>query len=351
VCCGRWTSDGKYFVFAATRDKQSNIWLLRERGGFFRPASKPFQLTHGPIGLYEPLPGTDGHTIFAQGGFERVVLERVDVVTRQVKPLLNSMPAWEIVYARNGQFALYDTNDAVWKMDLKGGPTEKVFQSTAAMQVNHMSVSNDGKIALFLGHPSGGSDVAMLAPISGGSPRALPALGHPYIVPDFSPDGRKIVAGPDWETANGSPEKTSLNIYTLDSGELRPVPGSQGLLGARWSPDGRYLAAFTADMRHMKLFDIDHQRWTDMTSGNYFSVPVWSSDSKWLYFQDLLDSGEPVFRMRPGDVTRERAFSFEDILNSGTQRCGFYGVAPDGAIVFRATRDGGDIFALDVDLP
>ena len=351
VCCGRWTPDGKYFVFAATRDKQSNIWLLRESSGMFRSASRPFQLTHGPIGLYEPLPGNDGHTIFAQGSLERVVLERADIASRQVKPLLNSMPAWEIAYARTGQFAVYNTNDAVWKMDRNGGTSEKVFQNTAAMQVTHMALSNDGKNALLLGHPSGGADVVMLAPISGGSPRALAALGHPYIVPDFSPDGRQIVVGPDWQTANRFPEKTSLNIYTLDSGELQSVPDSHGLLGARWSPDGRYLAAFTADMRQMKLFDAAQQRWTNMTSGNYFSLPIWSTDSKWIYFQDLLDTGEPVFRIRPGDPTKERVFSFEDILSSGTQRCGFYGLTPDGAIVFRATRDGGDIFALDVDLP
>ena len=65
--------------------------------------------THGPIGLYEPLPGNDGHTIFAQGSLERVVLERADIASRQVKPLLNSMPAWEIAYARTGQFAVYNT--------------------------------------------------------------------------------------------------------------------------------------------------------------------------------------------------------------------------------------------------
>lgn len=351
VCCGRWTSDGKYFVFVATRDNQSNIWLLRESSGVFRPASKPFQLTHGPIGFYEPLPGKDSHTIFAQGGSERVVLEQADVDSRRIKPLLNGVQAWEIVYARNGQFAVYNTNDAVWKIDLRRGTPEKVFQGTAAMNVHHMALSNDGKNALFLGHQTAGPEVVMLAPLSGGSPRTLGAVGHPYIVPDFSGDDRRIVAGPDWETASRSPEKTSLNFYTLDSGNLESVPGSHGLLGARWSPDGRYLVAFTADMRQLKIFDISQRRWTDMTSGNYFSVPIWSADSKWIYFQDLLDSGEPVFRMRPGDLTKERVFSFEEILNSGTQRCGFYGLTPDGAIVFRATREGGDIFALDVDLP
>ena len=35
-CCGKWTPDGKYFVFQARRDATTDLWAINERGGFFR---------------------------------------------------------------------------------------------------------------------------------------------------------------------------------------------------------------------------------------------------------------------------------------------------------------------------
>ncbi len=58
-CCGRWTPDGRFFVFLLSKQLASNlgavvpaaqIWALDERHGFLRPAHpEPVQLTSGPI--------------------------------------------------------------------------------------------------------------------------------------------------------------------------------------------------------------------------------------------------------------------------------------------------------------
>ena len=50
-CCGKWTADGKYFVF----ESQGQIWALPEKGTFLRqPTVKPTQLTSSPLGLFTP---------------------------------------------------------------------------------------------------------------------------------------------------------------------------------------------------------------------------------------------------------------------------------------------------------
>src|SRR5262249_51534414 len=45
-CCGNWTADGKYYVFAALHGNVANIWALAEAAGLFGRASRePVQLT------------------------------------------------------------------------------------------------------------------------------------------------------------------------------------------------------------------------------------------------------------------------------------------------------------------
>jgi len=52
-----------------------------------------------------------------------------------------------------------------------------------------------------------------------------------------------------------------------------------------------------------------------------------------------------------GDWKPERVMSFESLLQTGVLRCRFMGLTLDGSPVVLATRGGGDVYALDLDLP
>jgi hypothetical protein len=43
--------------------------------------------------------------------------------------------------------------------------------------------------------------------------------------------------------------------------------------------------------------------------------------------------------------------SFESLLQTGVTRCRFMGLTRDGSPMVLATRGGGDVYALDLDLP
>jgi len=101
----------------------------------------------------------------------------------------------------------------------------------------------------------------------------------------------------------------------------------------------------------MKIYDFARGRWSELARGNDLVNPYWSADGKYVYLQDLLTPGEPVFRFSTATWRKEPVFSFEEILRSGPQRCLFIGLAPDGSLLTRFTRDGGDLYALGVDLP
>ena len=51
ACCGNWTSDGKYFVFQATRSGKTEIWALREprgvRAGLLAEPMNQYRLLQG----------------------------------------------------------------------------------------------------------------------------------------------------------------------------------------------------------------------------------------------------------------------------------------------------------------
>ncbi len=61
-CCGRWTSDGKYFVYETAGD----ISVVTGAGSV-SPANPPEQLTSGGMAYHDPVTSTDGKKIFAIG--------------------------------------------------------------------------------------------------------------------------------------------------------------------------------------------------------------------------------------------------------------------------------------------
>ena len=64
-CCGKWTTDGKYFVFQSTRNGLSSIWALADQSSFWRRGSlEPVQLTTGPLDFSSPVPSRDGKKLF-----------------------------------------------------------------------------------------------------------------------------------------------------------------------------------------------------------------------------------------------------------------------------------------------
>jgi DNA-binding winged helix-turn-helix (wHTH) protein len=84
-CCGRWTPDGKFYLFldspsvSGIPGGRGQIWALDERRWPFRdPTAKPVQLTQGPISWSPPIPGKDGTTIFSEGRTPRGELCRFD---------------------------------------------------------------------------------------------------------------------------------------------------------------------------------------------------------------------------------------------------------------------------------
>jgi Tol biopolymer transport system component/DNA-binding winged helix-turn-helix (wHTH) protein len=319
-CCGRWTPDGKFFVFLVTPRGylagRSEIWALDEgRGLFRRPSTEPFQLMAGPIRWERPIPGRDGK-IFAQGVIYRGELSRFDFRTGQFKPFLGGISAQGATFSRDGKSVAYVSypEGALWKANADGSGAVQL--TDPPMEVFSPQLSPDGTQIVFTALSLLDQNKSYVVSSEGGTPRRLvPDDKGPEVNPDWSPDGHKIVF-----SSRLSPERQDsavVRIIDLDSGGVTTVPGSVGKWAPRWSPDGRYLVAGGAtDLHKLMIFDFKTQQWSTLAENGSYAAAQWSHDGRYIYYRQPVDD-RGVFRIPLTGGKAERVVDLRDWHDAG----------------------------------
>jgi len=130
--------------------------------------------------------------------------------------------------------------------------------------------------------------------------------------------------------------------------------GWLAVLRPRWSPDGRFLLALTADAenslsRNILLFDFRLQKWKKLVD-HIVNEPVWSHDQRYIYFDQLGTQVQAaIFRVRVSDGRIEQLVALGDFLRAPDRNFGdWFGLAPDDSpLLLREVRKT-EIYALDV---
>ena len=86
-----------------------------------------------------------------------------------------------------------------------------------------------------------------MASVDGGSYAPLTPVNNQEGAPTWSPDGGQVAFGGMTQPPARTTGQLVIHILRLKTHQLSDVPGSEGLWRARWSPDGRYIAALTED--------------------------------------------------------------------------------------------------------
>ncbi|MGC2450904.1 MAG: protein kinase [Candidatus Sulfotelmatobacter sp.] len=308
-CCGRWTPDGKYFVFQS----RGQIWALASGGGFFHSDPKPIALTSSPMTLSSPLPSRDGKELFVIGRTYRGELMRYEAKSGHFTAFLNGISAEYPTFSKDGMWLAYVSypDGALWRSKLDG--SERLQLTYPPMYPVLPRWSPDGKKIIFFEFATGPDKPARIyeVPSDGGPPQEiLPSDRGQQLDPNWSPDGSKIVFG--GESNNPS---SSIHILELASGKISDLPGSLGLYSPRWSPDGRYISAFSGDSKTLLVFDLQNQKWTKLATGS-LSWLNWSHDGKYVYFLDF-SSGSSVVRIRIGDHQLEKIANVANFAAAG----------------------------------
>ena len=349
-CCGRWTFDGRYFIFQSRRNARLDLWALPEEKRFHwrKREEKPTQLTAGPLNFEYPLPSKDDKQIFAIGTSHRAEVVRYDSRGGKFLPYLSGVSAEGLAFSRDGQSVAYTSfpDGTLWRSKVDG--TERRQLTFPPLRVFLPRWSPDGKqIAFNADLPEVARNVYVVSSEGGTPQRILPSEQSQTEV-DWSPDGNSLVFGTLFVS--------NAPIYTFDlqSKRVSTLAGSNGLFAPRWSPDGKYIAAIaTEGPGKLMLFDVATQKWTEAV-GSQIGFPTWSQDGKYIYFQDSQnqDQRERIVRLRLSDRKIEKIVDVKDIgrLTTGTF-VDWFGLAPDDSPLLARDISTQEIYALDMQWP
>lgn len=341
-CCGRWTPDGRYFVFVSG----SQIWTLPAGAGLFRSQPKPFQLTSSPLSLSSPLPSKDGKKLFLVGQTYRGELVRYDSKSRQLQPFLGGISAEFVDFSKDGQWVTYVSyrEGTLWRSRIDG--SDRLQLTYPPMYPVLPRWSTDGKKIIFFEFARSAAKPARIYEVSadGGTPRELLPEDHTQqLDPNWSPDGTKIIfAG---ESNNPS---SSIRVLNLATQQISSLPASDGLYSPRWSPDGHYISAFSSDSKTLLLFDLSTQKWSELATGS-LSWLNWSHDSQYVYVLDFRGR-DAVVRIRISDHKAEQILDLKDFVTVGRYG-GWLALTPDDSPLLLRDTGSQDVYSVDWQLP
>jgi eukaryotic-like serine/threonine-protein kinase len=340
-CCGKWTEDGKYFVFQS----QGQIWARSEKRWFFRHSTgNPILLTSSPLGLFTPVPSKDGKKLFVVGRTYRGELQRRESKSGQFTPFLSGISAEDVAFSKDGKWVAYVSypGSVLWRSKLDG--SEKVQLSSPPLLAAAPCWSPDGKQIVFYDYSFGKPRKLYLVSANGGNPQQLlPEDPEPQTDPNWSLDGAKILLSGVADDNN-----ETIRVLDLNTHQVSALPGSRGLYSPRWSPDGRYIVAMPADSLSLVLFDFQTQKWSELAKVRA-AFPNWSSDGQYVYFLRWLDK-PAVLRVRINDRKLEQVSDLADLPTTGNIGP-WLGLAPDDSLLLLKDLGTQDIYALDWEQP
>jgi eukaryotic-like serine/threonine-protein kinase len=341
-CCGKWTADGKYFVF------QSNgqIWALPQESGFLRSDPKPVQLTSSPLSLTSPMPGKDGKKLFMVGQTYRGELTRYDLKARQFAPFLGGISAEYVAFSKDGLWVTYVAypEGTLWRSKVDGSERQQLTYRPMYPVLPRWSP--DGQRIIFFEFALGADKPARMYEISpaGGSPQPLlPNDSSQQLDPNWSPDGSKIIFA-----GESNDPSSAIRILDLASRQVSSLPGSQGFYSPRWSPDGRYISAFSPDSKTLLLFDVQTQKWSNLATGS-LSWLNWSHGGQYVYVLDFKGKNA-VVRIRVSDHQIEQVVDLKDLVTAGRYG-GCLALAPDDSPLLLRDTGSQDVYSVDWQTP
>jgi Tol biopolymer transport system component/DNA-binding winged helix-turn-helix (wHTH) protein len=347
-CCGSWTPDGDYYVFQSSRDGSghSQIWAVRERP-WYRAGSKPWQITNGPLDYQAPATAPGSDRIYFIGATAQYQLLRAMPKASTFITLDQNLSAAALAeYSHDGKWIawLNASDNSLWRSRIDG--SERIELTTPPLRIFTMKWSPDDRRLAVMGIEPGKPWKIYLIDAEGG--KLTPALNEDSneADPAWSPDGNSIVFGRPPGRMDSSRQKA---IYQLDLATHKTVeiPGSAGLFSPRLSPDGRFIAAMPLDQRALMLYDRSNQHWTTLTKHGV-GDPTWSRDGRFVYFQDFLEPGKPIYRVPVPEGKPQLVATIQSLLPISATDYRLIGLAPGDLPIVTARTPDVNLYSVDL---
>jgi Tol biopolymer transport system component len=351
ACCGRWTADGRYYVFQSTEGEPANLtslWALPEfeQGAHQGTLSVPIQLTNGPTSFGNASPAPDNKTIWAIGVEPVAETVRYDRDKKKFDPVIPKLSATDLDFAPDGKWVTYVTipEATLWRCRADG--TERLQLTSAPERSALPRWSPDGKQIAYVSMRPDEPWKIRLIPAGGGTATEILPESRSQVDANWSSDAKRMMFG-YLHSAQG----INIRIVELKTRQTVSLSGSDGLFSPRWSPDGRYVAALSPDFKTLMRFDFATQKWTTWLTepAGAVSYPVWSADSRYLYFDDLITGEETIRRVKVGESKAERVFVLAGIARYPGAFGLWSGRTADGSWMFVRDRSTQEVYGLTLE--
>lgn len=347
---GQWTTGGRCLLFWGSNDADPvRLWSYtpRPRLAFWR-SSALAPLTDAMSIEGAAVLTSERKRAFVIGSQLRDRLLRYDRASGQWTAYLPGTSGQEADISRDGAWVVYEhaPGHDLWLSRIDGSSSLQLTRPPITAELPQWSP--DGRSIAFLGSRDlGGLWKAYVISANGGAPHAVLESDEQQGAPTWSPDGGKLMFG---ELLNDRRTRRLPVIHMVDlkTGQASALPGSGGLWTARWSPNGRYVAALTLDAQALMLFDFRSQHWSELARADKISDLRWAPRSDFVYFNNPYPAhGTPsVLRV---SLKERRVEPVADL--TGRAQDAWLGLTPDGSPLIGTRSGTQEIYELDVNWP
>jgi Tol biopolymer transport system component len=294
-----------------------------------------------------PWASPEANKIWALGVQPLGELVKFDADKSEFSPLFSGISATDLDFSPDGQWVSYVSipDGQLWRSRADG--SDRLQLTDAGDRAALPRWSPNGKEIAYVSVRPGAPWKIFIVPANGGAAHLIRAENRSQIDANWSSDGTKIMFGYGHDA-----DKLAVQVVDLRSGIASTIPGSAGLFSPRWSPNGRYIAALSPDFTRVMLFDFTTRKWSTWLTepAGAVSYPVWSSDSKYLYFDDSVTDEESIRQVKVGGNRAERVFTLHGIDRYPGAFGQWSGRAPDGSWLFVRDRSTQEVYSLKMEL-
>jgi Tol biopolymer transport system component len=346
---GRWTPDGRYFVFHASHEGRTDIWTISKKRGFFRKANPVLmQLTNGPLSCNLPTPSRDGKQIFARCAKLRGELVRYDRTLKQFLPFLGGISATDVTFSRDGAWVAYLSypDQSLWRMRADG--RDRVRLTYPPMVAGFPEISPDGTKLVFAQWKLGLKSDLYSVGMNERTPQKIVNEATDCFKAKWSPDGNLLAFDVRLPEMRTEQVWTEIGVLDVRSGKISVIPESRGKEQPVWiTPEE--LVATANDGSKVFRYEVKTQAWSDLASGSYSDCG--STDGKYVYCTTLEPARPAAVRIRVADGRVELLADLSGVNRIVPNTTRELNLTPNGDLLF--TRDIGtqEIYALNIRWP
>ena len=312
ACCGGWTADGRYYIFQVTETSPTTVttlWALPDTANSDHDA--PVQLTTGPMSFGNASMSRDNNRIWAIGVQPAGEAVKFDGASKKFVSLLSGISATDLDFSADGKWVTYVAvpDGTLWRCRTDSSDRRQLTSAPDRTALPRWSPDGNqiAYVSMQLGKPWKISTISR----DGGAPQDILIESHGQIDANWSRDGGRIMFGYLRVEGGGN-----IRIVNLSTHEVTTVPGSDGLFSPRWSPEAATLPR-SPSITQKSCCSTTRRGSSGPRSARRpagaVSYPVWSADSKYIYFDDLVTDEESIGRVEVGSHRTEKVLKLEGI--------------------------------------